>query len=250
MSVREQEIISIQSLVENGFATLTIQNPEEQKIVQDVFAHIGDFHTFRFPPIEDNAVYTDEIRAVFRLFFRVAVDVLEQILQSLEETVDVQRVSLQCQQAKTLSLFSAPHEPLSPHDPLAGTFFNLFHYDHGCLNAHRDRYLVTVVCAQPAKTAKTGKVLEHSALWVRSPSSGVWQNVDLFLTHPTWVIFVGEECTRICSEAGLKIKASEHCIRLDPQGEYISHSHHQPDPDSKPIGNRRSIAMVLGEGHG
>lgn len=250
MSVREQEIISIQSLLDHGFATLTIHSPKEQKIVRDVFAHIGDFRTFRFPPIEESAVYTDEIRAVFRLLFRVAVNVLDQILQSVHATADVERIRLQCQQAKTRSLFSDPHEPLSSRDPLAGTFFNLFHYDHGCLNAHRDRYLVTVVCAQPAKTAKAGETLEHSALWVRSPSSGVWQNVDLLFTQPTWIIFVGEECTRICADAGLNIEASEHCIRLDPQGEYIPHSHQQPDPDSMPSGNRRSIAMVLGESHG
>ena len=180
----------------------------------------------------------------------MAVDVLEQILQEVGTTVDVERIRLQCQQAKALSLFSNPDEPLSSGDPLAGTFFNLFHYDHGCLNTHRDRYLVTVICAKPARTAKAGSKLAHSALWVRSPSSGVWQNVDLLLTKPTWVIFVGEECTRICSQAGLDITASEHCIRLDPTGDYISHSHHQPDPDAKPVGNRRSIAMVLGERHG
>ena len=250
MSIHAQEIISIQSLIKDGFATLTIRNQQEKNIVDNVFTHISSFNSFRFPPIDEQALYTDEIRAVFRLFFQVAVDVLEQLLQSVRSTADVERIRLQCQQAKKITLFSDPHEPLSSSDPLAGTFFNLFHYDHGCLNTHRDRYLVTVICAQPAQTSKIGRKLEHSALWVRSPSSGVWENVDLLLTQPTWIIFVGEECTRICSEAGLQINASEHCIRLDPEGGYISHSHHQPDPDSLPTGNRCSIAMVLGESHG
>ena len=250
MSMPEQENISIQALVDNGFAVLPIRNEDDQKVIESVFAHIGEFTSFRFPPIEEQVVYTDEIRSVFRLFFRVAVDILDQLLQGLELTADVDRIRLQCVQAKRLPLFSEPNEPLSSQDPLAGTFFNLFHYDHGCLNTHRDRYLVTVICAQPAQTAVEGKDLAHSALWVRSPSSGTWQNVDLLLTQPTWVIFVGEEYTRICGEAGREIHASEHCIRLDPEGDYISHSHHQPDPASKSEGNRRSIAMVLGERHG
>ena len=250
MSIRNLQRISIENLTKNGFATLPIRNEDEQQIIEKVFEHIGGFTSFRFPPIEERGVYTEEIRDVFRLFFRVAVHVLEQILHTLDKTTDVERILLQCEQAKTLLLFSDPNEPLSSTDPLAGTFFNLFHYDHGCLNTHRDRYLVTVICAKPAKTAQEGQNLAHSALWVRSPSSGVWRNVDLLLTEPTWIVFVGEECTRICSDAGYNIHASEHCIRLNPDGEYISHSHHQPDPESLPVGNRRSIAMVLGERYG
>lgn len=250
MPTSEQEIISLQSLVENGFATLPIHSEDDQKVIESVFAHIGTFTSFRFPPIEEQAIYTDEIRAVFRLFFRVAVHVLEQLLQDLKATEDVERIRLQCEQAKEFPLFEKPNEPLSSHDPLAGTFFNLFHYDHGCLNTHRDRYLVTVICAKPAQSATKGTELAHSALWVRSPASGTWQNVDLLVTKPTWIIFVGEEYTRICGAAGRELQASEHCIRLDPEGEYISHSHHQPDPAAMPSGNRRSIAMVLGERHG
>ena len=95
---------------ENGFATLAIQNKEEQKIIEDVFEHIGGFTSFRFPPIEEKVVYTDEIRAVFRLFFRLAVDVLEQLLRSVNTTIDVERIRLQCQATKTMTLFSEPRQ--------------------------------------------------------------------------------------------------------------------------------------------
>ena len=55
------------------------------------------------------------------------------------------------------------------------SFFNLFHYDYGCLNTHKDRYLVTVIAAHSLQDE-----IPRSALWVRS-STGTWHNVDRLL---------------------------------------------------------------------
>ena len=250
MPIVQPEQISLSSLVDDGFMCVPIVKEEHRECIAKVMKYIGGFSSFRFPPIDEEAVYTDEIRDVFRLFFQVGVEVLESLLSTLPSTPAVMRVRKQCRLAKNLTLFTREDEPLSPEDPLSGTFFNLFHYDYGCLNTHRDRYLVTVICAQPAQTAKPDAKLEHSALWVRSPSSGLWNNIDVRFTMPTWVIFIGEELTNICAQVGLDIQSSEHCIRFDPDAAYISHSHHQPDPDSLSEGNRRSIALVLGERHG
>lgn len=250
MPIVQPKQISTSSLADDGFVCLSIVDQKHKDCITKVMESIGQFSSFRFPPIEEQAVYTDEIRDVFRLFFQVGIEVLESILAELPVTPAVQRIQKQCFLAKETPIFAQKHEPLTAHDPLSGTFFNLFHYDHGCLNTHRDRYLVTVICAEPAHSAQPGRKLEHSALWVRAPSSAHWQNIDIRITEPTWVIFVGEELAQICTDAGLKIEASEHCIRRDPDGEYIPHSHHQPDPDALPTGNRRSIALVLGESHG
>ncbi|CAE8587048.1 unnamed protein product [Polarella glacialis] len=49
---------------------------------------------------------------------------------------------------------------------------------------------------------------------------------------------------------GLEIEglaAIEHCVRVDPEGPYIEHSHERRDPEAPSSGNRRSVALVLDE---
>ncbi|CAK0841111.1 unnamed protein product [Prorocentrum cordatum] len=43
------------------------------------------------------------------------------------------------------------------------------------------------------------------------------------------------------------VEPVEHCVRVDPEGPYIEHSHSRPDPAAPPSGNRRSVALVLDE---
>ena len=119
--------------------------------------------------------------------------------------------------------------------------FNLFHYDYGCLNVHRDRYLVTVVSVLPPKDNH-----KRSVLWVRLPNKD-WINIDALVQSDELILFVGEELMMLSEELGTPIPAVEHCIRVDPNGERIPYSHHQRDPKTPQKGNRCSIALVLGE---
>jgi hypothetical protein len=235
----------VQSLSTNGFVRIPVSEESERACIQSVLEHIRFFSSFRFPPMEEKALYTDEIRSAFRLFFQVGVGVLDSILQNLSPTKDVIRLQTEIAHTDEHSLFLHPDEPFGEDSSFSGSFFNLFHYDYGCLNTHRDRYLVTVVASSPPKTLD-----RHSVLWVRSPTSGDWQCVDSLLEVSSLIIFIGEELAQISAEAGCTIPAAEHCIRHDPAGDYISHSHHKPDPDALPKGNRRSIALVIGSKNG
>lgn len=235
----------VESLSSKGFVRIPVVQDHEKSCIDSVLEHIRLFSSFRFPPIEEETMYTEEIRTAFRLFFEVGVGALDSILNSLSPTKDVLRLKAEIEQTDLRTLFVHPDEPFLQGSSFSGSFFNLFHYDYGCLNTHRDRYLVTVIAAAPPKTLD-----QHSVLWVRSPKTGVWQCVDSLAAECSWIIFIGEELAQISAEAGVNLPAAEHCIRHDPVGEYISHSHHKPDPAALPQGNRRSIALVIGSKNG
>ncbi len=235
----------VDSLSTDGFVRIPVVQETEKECIHSVLEHIRLFSSFRFPPIEEKAVYTDEIRTAFRLFFQVGVGVLESIVHSLPPTEDVLRLKKEIMNTDLDALFVHPNEPFLSGSSFSSSFFNLFHYDYGCLNTHRDRYLVTVIAAAPPQTLE-----QHSVLWVRSPKTGEWQCVDSLLGECSWIIFIGEELAQICAQAGFELPAAEHCIRCDPTGDYISHSHHKPDPATRTQGNRRSIALVIGSKNG
>jgi hypothetical protein len=235
----------VESLSSHGFVRIPVVGDRERRCIDSVLEHIHSFSSFRFPPIEEDVAYTDEIRIAFRLFFQVGVDVLRSLVESLSPTEDVLRLQDEIAHTDLNMLFTYPDDPFVHASSFSGSFFNLFHYDYGCLNTHRDRYLVTVIAASPPKTLN-----QHSVLWVRSPKTGEWQCVDSLVEQNSWIIFIGEELAHISTEAGFLLPAAEHCIRCDPMGEYISHSHHKPDPATLLEGNRRSIALVLGSKNG
>ena len=83
-------------------------------------------------------------------------------------------------------------------------------------------------------------------LWVRS-RNGDWQNVDAHLGEDEVVFMIGEELEDILQPLGIPLYAAEHCIRVDPHGEFLSRAHFRPDPATSPSGNRLSTALILGE---
>ena len=176
------------------------------------------------------------------MFFTIAVACLEAILKELSEpSADTQRLQGKLQKAKHQELFINPNEPFSDGQVFSGSFFNLFHYNHGCLNAHRDRYLITVIAMQPPFDTKG-----HSCLWIKSPK-GKWINIDAEIQRDEVVIIAGEELSQLGKSIGRFIPASEHCIRVNPEGRRIPNAHFQRDPETPPVGNRCSMALILGE---
>ena len=240
----------LEQLRTDGFVRLALHDDTHRQLVQRVLQHTSGFSSFRFPPIEGEVKYTPDIRSVFALLYSISRRVLMEVLQSLSNSPEVLRLTRCLNRSENEVLFVDSHAPFCGDEDFSGTFFNLFHYDHGCLNTHKDRYLITVVAILPAQSLESeSEELQHSALWVRS-SKGQWQNVDTIVQEGEIVVFVGEEIQRIGSEVGEKFQACDHCIRVDPEGEYIPHSHHQRDPQSLSVGNRCSIALVLGEKDG
>jgi len=239
----------LEQLRKSGFVCVSLDERDYQ-VVQRVLKYTEDFSSFRFPPIEGNTIYTQDIRDVFALFYAVSREVLAAVLHDLPDGVEKKRLQKHLIAAKQEKLFVDENAPFQGEEGFSGTFFNLFHYDYGCLNTHKDRYLITVIAVLPAHSIQQidGPKDLHSCLWVQSPR-GEWHNVDHTVQERELIVFVGEELQRISMELGKELYACDHCIRVDPKGEYISHSHHRRDPQSLKKGNRCSIALVLGERH-
>ncbi|CAE7297616.1 unnamed protein product, partial [Symbiodinium pilosum] len=51
--------------------------------------------------------------------------------------------------------------------PFSSSFFNIFNYDHGCLNSHIDRGVLTVVYGKRTESESD----ETTRLWIRKPGS-------------------------------------------------------------------------------
>ena len=96
--------------------------------------------------------------------------------------------------------------------------------DHGCLNAHRDRGVLTVVYGAPSKE-------EGSKLWLKEVS-GPWLSPG----SGQLLLWAGESFQ--------EAPAVEHCVRVAPEGDYVEHSHNRRDPQAPETGNRRSVALV------
>jgi len=122
--------------------------------------------------------------------------------------------------------------------PYSASFFNIFNYNHGCLNTHRDRGVLTVVYGARNTSTVAGSA-PATRLWLqaRGPSGPRWVSPD----EGQLLLWAGD---------GLKlpgVEAVEHCVRVDPRGPYIEHSHARRDPAAPLQGNRRSVALVLDE---
>ena len=148
----------------------------------------------------------------------------------------------------TFRLFSNKHEPFEPGQAFKQTFFNLFNYDHGSLNSHVDRSLITVIYSTTPTQDSTDSNLQQSALWVKD-NNGTWQNADEAVTPDEAIIMVGEDLIDIGNgtlASSLDIFAAEHAVRVDPLGNRIERSHFKKDPGcSEGVRNRLSTAMIL-----
>lgn len=125
--------------------------------------------------------------------------------------------------------------------PYGASFFNIFNYDHGCLNTHRDRGVLTAVYG-------VGGEPDVHAARPQSAASRLW----LRAKGPEGARWVAPESRQLLLWAGDGLEVSgvepvEHCVRVDPEGPYIERSHSRSDPAAPPSGNRRSVALVLDE---
>ena len=229
-------------LCQHGFARVRLTDKSKLAILQEQLALVQQASTFRFPPEEGPVIYDRSKRDCFRILFQVARRCLSLLLTaSGSADENVHRLQQKLDRSSEQTLFGNPNAPFSSEQDFSGSFFNLFHYDHGCRNTHRDRYLITVIAVLPPNDGEN-----RSALWVKSPSAA-WQNVDQIVAADELLVFVGEEMTCLSTTWKNTLPAVEHCIRVDPNGERIPHSHHRRDPMTPQTGNRCSIALVLGE---
>lgn len=224
-----------------GFSLLSIENPDLVHGLQSGLSAAEALKSFRFPPINVSEVkYDQPERDAFRSLYTIAVSTLA--------ALQGDRSHLEAPESE---LFSAsPDEPLDPSHPLSATFFNLFNYDHGALNAHQDRGLVTIICVAPPE-----ENTDRSSLWIKGADE-LWRSADesVFsvsrsLQNPQdqmlVILLVGEQGEILLRDKYPQLFAAEHCVRVRPEGPFIERSHHVPDPESLTSGNRISTALIL-----
>jgi hypothetical protein len=219
-----------------GFAIVKIDEGPLWSTLTDALDDAAALSTFRFPPIGVPPEYTPVRRAAFEGLFSVATVALAALLDGQRVGADV-AAALEEIGCGPAGLFERENEPFSEGQAFSQSFFNLFNYNCGLLNAHADRSLLTVIAVRPAATAGDAQ----SALWVRD-GAGLWRNADEAVGEGEVVILVGEDCEAL---GVLGLVAAEHAVRVDPNGDYVSQSHFRADPEAAPKNNRISAAFIL-----
>eukprot|EP00419_Tripos_fusus_P075040 CAMPEP_0172899766 /NCGR_PEP_ID=MMETSP1075-20121228/162642_1 /TAXON_ID=2916 /ORGANISM="Ceratium fusus, Strain PA161109" /LENGTH=272 /DNA_ID=CAMNT_0013755829 /DNA_START=150 /DNA_END=968 /DNA_ORIENTATION=+ len=205
---------------------------------------------FRFPPPE-NLDGTAAIPPAFGRCFNTLYGIAVAAASTLLGTDDRLLVRDPC---CPKSASGRPFQGSGGPWPYNSSFFNIFNYDHGCLNTHRDRGILTVVYGvegQDICLGNAGSVssdegrgnphktpLVPTRLWLRTTDE--WGPRRWFAPPSgSLLLWAGEEL-RLPG-----VEAIEHCVRVDPDGQYVEHSHSTPDPSAPKQGNRRSVALVL-----
>lgn len=139
-------------------------------------------------------------------------------------------------------------------NPYRASFFNMFNYDHGSLNRHFDRGLLTINYGVPSPTSLSDTVPPRSQLWLRSYSTTddnssndqeQWISADqLLIDDPKHeaLLLVGEQLEQASNGV---LRAGEHSVRVDPNGERLAYSHQRRDPAATLGYNRLSTAMIF-----
>ena len=235
-----------EQLVRERYALITLDTDEAHQTLEGAVRRFEPNQTFRFPARDGESRYNEGTKRCFEILYEAAV-VCTQALWCSSPELRAAFPDIHATTGDALGsefvLFGtdAPNAPFSSvKAPFAHTFFNIFNYDHGMLNEHKDRGVVTAIYIEPGRL-DTEAV---SQLWVGRGDDD-WVAMDSLVKHGQLVIFVGEELEAMAQEVGLDLLAVNHCVRVEPRGDYVSYSHSRRDPDTLPEGNRRSAALVL-----
>ena len=252
----------LQCLSQNGYAIISIDRPDVLNGIQDGLKEASALSGFRFPDVaKGNIQYNEASRRCFKSLFDVATTVFCSIIKSTHTAKErplpksIQRSIAHVEDLRSKgcdpSTYLFQSDPNSPFgnddnsDLFSSTFFNLFNYNNGMLNAHKDRGLVTVIASRlPSNNTLVQPKRRRSALWMEHPHiSGRWVDLDSQLCDNQVLVFMGEAGQSLFGG----LPACRHTVRVDPTGEYVAHSHFRHDPESHPELNRVSVAMILNQ---
>lgn len=216
----------LQALQRNGFVTVELSGAEE-KVLGEALEDFAQQRSFRYPPVPgdlEEVERVEDVNPVMTTSFAQSFDLLYGVACSAALLMQGQSVP------KQLKPCDGEGMPFSRGGPwhFSSSFFNIFNYDHGCLNAHRDRGVLTVVYGAPSDRE------DASRLWVRH-ADGTW-----------WAPAPGQ-LLLWAGEGFQHAEPVEHCVRMRPDGDYVEHSHSRRDPEAPATGNRRSVALILDE---
>ena len=237
----------ISQLAQNGFAIVKTDGFPERNAILRTLKDARKMETFRFPPHEHIGIYSEDQRESFRAFFKWTQICLTALLKGLDP-LEQHSADLKTSLGRTVdpdNLFppnGKGNEPFVQGMEFSGSFFNVFHYDFGLLNAHRDRCLITMVAVDQIQDNSTPK----TALWAKGPAQN-WINVDELVETGEIILFTGEDFEQRSTQFGTPLPAAMHCTRVDPNAERLILFDDLPDPDSSTSNNRVSVAFVLSD---
>lgn len=252
-ALKEASIISLLTQLScRGFACVTLDHEDLNYNLERALDEAANLQGFRFPPIDQDVIYTDRRRKAFQALFSTATICLKALCTYLQRYHDHFPTSLLHGLDHALSpnfqLFGEKfdqNEPFTLGQSFSQTFFNLFNYNNGLLNAHVDRSLLTVIKVRSFKLDSLSDSIPHkSALWIKDQVN-VWRNADEEVSDHQVVIMIGEDFEALIAHLKLPLFAAEHAVRVDPTGEYLSHSHFRADPETTTSNNRLSAALIL-----
>lgn len=247
ISLRSIQVKSIQARadlinqVQNlGFALIELDQPTRAQELNWGIQEAKRLDGFRFPPINVEEIHYNEVhRVVFKALFFTGLECLSLITEQDE-----------LEKAQVDHLFSeSEHEPFPLNHDYHPTFFNLFNYNHGALNTHKDRGLITIIHIDPPRS----EIELKSTLWIAG-SDLKWRSGDAVILEKMVqkpdsryvLLLIGEEGEKAFKKHGLDhLYAADHSVRVKPDGEYIEYSHYQRDPASQSSSNRLSAALIL-----
>lgn len=200
--------------------------PQQTRVILDsALDKFEHSQRFRFPDIDAlKQPYSSEYKFAFNSLYRLSVDVFEQVCANIPD------YSVSPGKFSDLPFpANCPEQelPFQSKHPLGTSFFNLFNYDFGSLNAHKDRGWITVTYCRP----RPANVLDRSdvvKLWVQD-HSGNWVDADsTCLADNGHIIVMAGEALENAS--GGYYKAVDHSVRVNPTGSFLSNSHFKRDP--------------------
>eukprot|EP00434_Breviolum_minutum_P001679 symbB.v1.2.001486.t1/scaffold48.1/size388161/19 len=216
----------LEALQRDGFVRVELSGHEEQ-ILEKALTAFAEQKSFRYPPVPGELEELEDTKGpVMTKSYAEAFDLLYGIACTAALLMQGEQV------VKSKLKPCEGREPFSCEGPwhFSSSFFNIFNYDHGCLNAHRDRGVLTVVYGAPSDH------VDATRLWVR--------HVDGPLGIKHWL--APESGLLLWAGEGFQhAQAVEHCVRMHPEGDYVEHSHSRRDPEAPLTGNRRSVALIL-----
>lgn len=232
-----------------SFALVEIDDPKLLKSLRGGIKEASKLTSFRFPPTDEPIVYNDRQKAAFRSLFDIGIVCLKAVLHDkpshprppVQEKLETFKKALE--EVENVSLFeSDPNEPFqNENQPFAQSFFNLFNYNHGALNAHVDRSLLTVVFIKEAEY----QMKPPTVLWIED-KDGSWHSADDVAANydapPTRVVVMAGE------QLADWYRAAKHSARVRPYEKDLDNAHLRRDPKTPASGNRLSAALILRHG--
>eukprot|EP00971_Amphidinium_carterae_P285500 5668414-Amphidinium_carterae.1 len=149
---------------QQGYIAVELSKAED-KVLRQALLHFEAAKTFRYPPRDEEEPgegMPEEYRRAFNLLYSIAARAAQKLraVATEEGWPGFLHDNLPDEPCRE-GLF--PFDGMEEDVPFSASFFNIFNYDHGCLNVHSDVGIVTAVYGVDALCQESCKPLENTS---------------------------------------------------------------------------------------